>query len=340
MSDEQTTVPPSEDSEAPKPARKKRTPEEIQAQREAMLEKRRLREAGGDVAESEAKTKEEPAPAEPAKAEAAPEEKAAASPRKKRTPEEVKAQREAMLEKRRLREAGLAAEPAEKEAPAKPAAPAKKAGATKAAPAKKAAAKKAKPAKAKRAAKKKGSTFQRPQDISRREFLNLAWLGSIALLSIQTLGVSVLFLFPRFKAGEFGGIFSVGTAGDVLPEAGGDPAPFSKGKFWLTNTEEGAYAIYTVCTHLGCLYAWSEVTSRFECPCHGSKFELNGTFIEGPAPRGLDRFKIIATRPDGTKVETPASGGALSLNGDEILEIDTGTRILLENGPVDVSTLT
>lgn len=200
-----------------------------------------------------------------------------------------------------------------------------------------AAAKKSAPAKKPAArAKKAGATFERPKDVSRREFLNLAWLGSMALLTVQTLGVSVLFLFPRFKEGEFGGIFNLrGSASTLLPEKGGAPVPFTDGKFWLTNTDKGVYALYKVCTHLGCLYAWADITQRFECPCHGSKFALTGKYLAGPAPRSLDRFKIIATRPDGSVVETPPNGAGIQLNGDEMLAIDTGTRIKL-SGRVEV----
>jgi cytochrome b6-f complex iron-sulfur subunit len=151
-----------------------------------------------------------------------------------------------------------------------------------------------------------------PDDVTRREFLNLAWLGAMALLTVQTLGISVLFLFPNFKEG-----------------------PYNDGKFWLTNTQKGVYAIYKVCTHLGCLYAWQDVTHRFECPCHGSKYSLTGLYLSGPAPRSLDRFKIIATRPDGTIIETPANGAGIQLTGDETLEVDTGVRIKLP-GKVEV----
>ncbi len=79
------------------PAKPKRSPEEIKAQREAMLAKKKAREAGVEV-------KSEEAEAAPAKA--------------KRSPEEIKAQREAMMAQRRAREAGGEAEskPA-KEAP-------------------------------------------------------------------------------------------------------------------------------------------------------------------------------------------------------------------------------
>ena len=346
MSDDQIKATPPESVEsaakAAPPVRRKRTPEEIQAQREAMLAKRRAREAGGDGAEEPAvETASEVVP----QTEAAPQaEAAAAAPppaSRKRTPEEIRAQREAMLAKRRAKAAGGAAA-AEKSATVKAEATATTTPAAQPAPAKAAPARKAPAAKpaakkpaAKRAARPRAATFERPKDVTRREFLNLAWLGSIALLSVQTLGVSILFLFPRFKEGEFGGIFNLGTASTVLPEKGSTPRAFNDGKFWLTSTDKGIYALYKVCTHLGCLYAWADVTHRFECPCHGSKFTLTGKYIEGPAPRSLDRFKIIATRPDGSIVETPPNGAGIELNGDETLAIDTGVRIKLP-GKIEV----
>jgi NADH-quinone oxidoreductase subunit I len=71
----------------------KRSPEEIKAQREAMLAKRQAKAPGETAPE---------APAPPSEAETPP----AAEARPKRTPEEIKAQREAMLAKRKAKEAG------------------------------------------------------------------------------------------------------------------------------------------------------------------------------------------------------------------------------------------
>ena len=70
------------------------------------------------------------------------------------------------------------------------------------------------------------------------------------------------------------------------------------------------------------------MTNRFECPCHGSKFELTGDYISGPARRNLDRFVIQAIAPNGTIKETDAKGNPLVINGDEKLIVDTGKRIL------------
>jgi cytochrome b6-f complex iron-sulfur subunit len=95
-------------------------------------------------------------------------------------------------------------------------------------------------------------------------------------------------------------------------------------------TEErvGVLAIFKVCTHLGCLYEWVQVTTRFECPCHGSRFALTGDYLAGPARRSLDRFVIQALAPDGSiRAETNANGDPLIVEPDDILVIDTGQII-------------
>ena len=93
------------------------------------------------------------------------------------------------------------------------------------------------------------------------------------------------------------------------------PVNFADGRFWLVNLDteqpkiactrrpmnrpnQGVAAIYKVCTHLGCIYSWIPVNNRFECPCHGSKYRLDGRRIESPAPRTLDRFKVEALDED------------------------------------------
>ncbi|MDD2695101.1 MAG: Rieske 2Fe-2S domain-containing protein, partial [Anaerolineales bacterium] len=116
--------------------------------------------------------------------------------------------------------------------------------------------------------------------VNRREFLNFAWLASLGLLTVNLGGVVYLFSMPRFKEGEFGGLVTVGKVAE-LPPAGSPPVNYPKVKFWLSNTTEGVAALYKVCTHLGCLYNWSEQENKFICPCHGSQFEPDGTYIQG-----------------------------------------------------------
>ena len=53
---------------------------------------------------------------------------------------------------------------------------------------------------------------------------------------------------------------------------------------------EGIRAMSAVCTHLGCILEKS--TDGFECPCHGSCYNLNGEVLSGPAPRNLSWFRV------------------------------------------------
>ncbi|MFI5774326.1 FAD-dependent oxidoreductase [Streptomyces sp. NPDC051658] len=52
--------------------------------------------------------------------------------------------------------------------------------------------------------------------------------------------------------------------------------------------EDGAvHAVSARCTHLGCLVAFNEAETAWECPCHGSRFGVDGEVLNGPALRPL-----------------------------------------------------
>lgn len=160
--------------------------------------------------------------------------------------------------------------------------------------------------------------------ISRREFLYYIWGASIALYLAQFGGLLVWFLIPRFREGEFGGKFIVPIEG--VPEINAAPNNYPDGRFWLVQLDSdtpnelfqlapdedqpirGVAAIYKVCTHLGCIYSWTPANNRFECPCHGSKYRLDGRRIESPAPRTLDRFQLEFLDADRTPIPGTLSG--------------------------------
>lgn len=152
------------------------------------------------------------------------------------------------------------------------------------------------------------ATPQRGAGLNRREFLTYAWGAALGLLSLQAGVASFQFLYPRFRAGEFGGKFFV-PLGEVPPADQAPNGSYTAGKFWLVTTEDGSpRALYMVCVHLGCLYKWVDSNFRFECPCHGSKYTHDGYYIEGPAARSLDYFEAVVE------------------NGE--LVVDTGSKIL------------
>ena len=63
-------------------------------------------------------------------------------------------------------------------------------------------------------------------------------------------------------------------------------------RVWIIRTEEGIYALFAKCTHLGCTPRWLAAENKFKCPCHGSGFYKTGVNFEGPAPRPLERLRI------------------------------------------------
>ena len=60
-----------------------------------------------------------------------------------------------------------------------------------------------------------------------------------------------------------------------------------------SNAKEAVKHLLTVsprrCTHMGCALQWNPQEHTWDCPCHGSRFEENGTLIENPATENLKK---------------------------------------------------
>ena len=53
------------------------------------------------------------------------------------------------------------------------------------------------------------------------------------------------------------------------------------------------HAVSTRCTHLGCQVRWNGAERTWDCPCHGSRFDVDGDVLNGPA------VSPLAPRPTG-----------------------------------------
>jgi len=177
------------------------------------------------------------------------------------------------------------------------------------------------------------STQTEKTPLSRAELINLAWLASLGILAVNLGGVSVLFSFPRFREGEFGGVYTFGQVAD-LPHVGSPPVNVAKMKLWLIHEERGVAAFYKVCPHLGCLYSWNDQEFKFICPCHGSQYALEGQYLSGPAPRGLDSFEVrIIDSRSGTVLSRSGTAGEptpLPDDPEAVIQIDTSKKTLGE----------
>ena len=131
------------------------------------------------------------------------------------------------------------------------------------------------------------------QGVSRRGFLKWTTVGWVAFSAACTssLVATARFLFPNvlfeppqaFKAG-FPSEYTVGEVDTRWKDA------FA---VWIVRNPEGFYALIAVCTHLGCSPNWLAAENKFKCPCHGSGFYKTGVNFEGPAPRPLERARIV-----------------------------------------------
>jgi len=133
--------------------------------------------------------------------------------------------------------------------------------------------------------------------LTRRAWLGLAW-GAFSAASAAALAATGRFMFPnvlneppqQFKAG-FPSEYGMGV----------DERWKEKFGIWIVRVADedvephgaGFYAIITVCTHLGCTPNYLSAENKFKCPCHGSGYRLTGVNFEGPAPRPLERARIV-----------------------------------------------
>ncbi len=131
------------------------------------------------------------------------------------------------------------------------------------------------------------------EGVSRRGFLKWTTVGWVAFSAACTSGLvaSTRFMFPNvlfeppqsFKVG-FPSEYTVGEVDTRWKDAYG---------VWIVRNSEGFYALIAVCTHLGCSPNWLAAENKFKCPCHGSGFYKTGVNFEGPAPRPLERARIV-----------------------------------------------
>jgi nitrite reductase/ring-hydroxylating ferredoxin subunit len=60
--------------------------------------------------------------------------------------------------------------------------------------------------------------------------------------------------------------------------------------FAVARDESGVLNVFdAACPHLGCIVHWNSAERSFDCPCHGSRFDMEGRVLNGPANVDLSR---------------------------------------------------
>ncbi len=76
----------------------------------------------------------------------------------------------------------------------------------------------------------------------------------------------------------------------------------------------GVYSMTTTCTHAGCDMANDVGPTALICTCHGSRFDVNGSVLQGPAHTALEHFAVSLD-----------ASGNITVHGAEV--VDASVRV-------------
>jgi cytochrome b6-f complex iron-sulfur subunit len=201
----------------------------------------------------------------------------------------------------------------------------------------------------------------RAGEITRRRFMRRMLGIGVGILSLEFVGGTLAFVWPNVTEG-LGALIRIGTAADInnaQPEwKNGLPLIYGPANLFVVNVpaakervegdgtvaspiddpgtdlspdlplaDRSVLAFWRKCPHLGCqVPQLCDQSQWFECLCHGSKYTVLGEKRDGPAPRGMDRFPMIA-----------AEGNVYVVNTREVVDgPPVGTVTFDDRGPTDM----
>jgi glycine/D-amino acid oxidase-like deaminating enzyme/nitrite reductase/ring-hydroxylating ferredoxin subunit len=79
------------------------------------------------------------------------------------------------------------------------------------------------------------------------------------------------------------------TLADLEPDEGGIVRSGGRRVAAYRDANGTVHAVSPRCTHLGCEVAWNAAERSWDCPCHGSRFGVDGEVLNAPATSPLER---------------------------------------------------
>ena len=139
---------------------------------------------------------------------------------------------------------------------------------------------------------------------------------SFILVAVPSAIGGIFFLDPILRkkksagdggGGDLEGFVKVPLTSEAIP-ADGTPVPVSIrsdqidawnlykdvpiGSVWIRRTEAGLKVFNSVCPHLGCRVGYRPTENDFYCPCHESRFTLEGEKTNDTPPRNMDDLEV------------------------------------------------
>ncbi len=113
--------------------------------------------------------------------------------------------------------------------------------------------------------------------------LNLRSVPKLAKLGAKT---AIDLIGDRLRPGEAASVEAVAPGTAAVVREG------RKQTGVYRDADGVAHAVSLRCTHLGCLLRFNAAETSWDCPCHGSRFDVDGEVLEGPAVHPLAPGKL------------------------------------------------
>jgi Rieske Fe-S protein len=146
-----------------------------------------------------------------------------------------------------------------------------------------------------------------PPRVTRRTFIGW-WMASLLTATVVAAVAPILvFIWPAPPKGQKKGAIPITldkgiselapgeavkfdapkspNAAFIMADGGGDNAAgdLAFGGFACKDLQGKTHVFAINCSHLGCPIGLNADAKSFDCPCHGSRFHLDGTVLHGPA---------------------------------------------------------
>jgi cytochrome b6-f complex iron-sulfur subunit len=133
--------------------------------------------------------------------------------------------------------------------------------------------------------------------VSRRDFLKLT--RAVLLWASGLLGLGGILRFLGYQPqGDAQTEFDLGQASQYPV---GSRTVIEQVPAMLVRTNAGFTAFSLTCTHLGCKV--NATADGFTCPCHGSRYDLQGRLLRGPAVKDLPALQLTLEKGGNLKLD-------------------------------------